>query len=274
MSLRGRLQGQKNVGIDAQKSPAERARLGAHYTPQSLCDIVVSHTLAIPLWQDWHTAKQAGHETMLAFAGRVKALRVLDPACGDGALLRAADRAINTIDLVVSQKLGTPRRAPMAGMLGIDIDAPAVRAARGYGIDTHLGYALAVDWPACDFIVANPPFLGGSKFRRALGDAQAIATWRLSPGIPMRADLAMHFWCRGAAITSTNPHMRMGYIMPNSYAAGGANQRAAAPYFTGANELGIRFAAKDIAWPGAAQVHVCIIVCSAGPCMGWLANAA
>ncbi len=56
--------------------PDERKRRGAWYTPPALVDFLVEQAV-LPAWRER--------------AGR---LRVLDPACGDGRLLAAAQRAI------------------------------------------------------------------------------------------------------------------------------------------------------------------------------------
>ena len=52
----------------------------------------------------------------------------------------------------------------------------------------------AAEWPEADFIVGNPPFIGASTVRRALGDGYADAlraTWK---AVPESADFVMHWW--------------------------------------------------------------------------------
>jgi len=79
---------------------------------------------------------------------RVPVRSVLDPACGDGAFLLGARRA-----------LGDGVR-----LVGCDVDADAVAAARARVPDASIvhGDALARDWDGArfDLIVGNPPFLG------------------------------------------------------------------------------------------------------------------
>jgi hypothetical protein len=48
-------------------------------------------------------------------------------------------------------------------------------------------------WPEAEFIVGNPPFIGGKDMRRELGDGYAEAAWKARPHIPGGADFVMHF---------------------------------------------------------------------------------
>ena len=52
------------------------------------------------------------------------------------------------------------------------------------------------DWPEAEFIVGNPPFIGGKDVRAELGDGYAEACWQARPKIPGGADYVMHFWTR------------------------------------------------------------------------------
>jgi hypothetical protein len=46
-------------------------------------------------------------------------------------------------------------------------------------------------WPEAEFIVGNPPFIGASRMRDALGDGYAEALWKAYPRIPQSADFVM-----------------------------------------------------------------------------------
>lgn len=50
------------------------------------------------------------------------------------------------------------------------------------------------EWPDVEFIVGNPPFIGGKDMRAELGDGYAEAAWKARPHIPGGADFVMHFW--------------------------------------------------------------------------------
>ena len=47
------------------------------------------------------------------------------------------------------------------------------------------------DWPDADYIVGNPPFIGGKDIRAALGDDETKALWRVHPHINESADFVM-----------------------------------------------------------------------------------
>jgi hypothetical protein len=53
-------------------------------------------------------------------------------------------------------------------------------------------------WPEADFIVGNPPFIGASRLRDALGDGYAEALWAAYPRMPQSADFVMFWWEKAA----------------------------------------------------------------------------
>ena len=73
-------------------------------------------------------------------------------------------------------------------------------------------------WPDADFIVGNPPFIGGKDIRERLGSDYAQALWRSNPRVPKSADLVMHWWDRAADVL-TRPATRLrrfGFVTTNS----------------------------------------------------------
>ena len=78
-------------------------------------------------------------------------------------------------------------------------------------------------WPEAEFIVGNPPFIGGKDMRAELGDGYAEAAWKARPKIPGGADFVMHFWDEAATRLlrkpmkgKTNSLRRFGFITTNS----------------------------------------------------------
>lgn len=78
-------------------------------------------------------------------------------------------------------------------------------------------------WPEVEFIVGNPPFIGGGMMRFELGDGYAEACWKARPHLPGKADFVMHFWDEAAARLlrkpnkgQFNPLRRFGFITTNS----------------------------------------------------------
>jgi hypothetical protein len=72
------------------------------------------------------------------------------------------------------------------------------------------------EWPAADFIVGNPPFIGAGPMRAALGDGyvQALrATWT---DVPESADFVMYWWHHAAWLVRAGLARRFGFITTNS----------------------------------------------------------
>lgn len=79
------------------------------------------------------------------------------------------------------------------------------------------------EWPEAEFIVGNPPFIGGKDMRAELGDGYAEAAWKARPKVPGGADFVMHFWdeaaqrlARNPTKAKPNPLRRFGFITTNS----------------------------------------------------------
>jgi predicted RNA methylase len=108
-------------------------------------------------------------------------LRVLDPACGAGSLLAAAE--------VLARRTGA-----RLSLAGIEVQPLAARACAarlrllGARARVDRGDALSRSWPPCDLLLMNPPFL---RHESLDGGAKARAV-RLS-GLPAQADLSAHF---------------------------------------------------------------------------------
>lgn len=71
-------------------------------------------------------------------------------------------------------------------------------------------------WPTADFIVGNPPFIGASTMRAALGDGYVEALRAAWPNVPDSADFVMFWWARAAALVGCGAVQRMGLITTNS----------------------------------------------------------
>ncbi len=76
--------------------------------------------------------------------------------------------------------------------------------------------ARPAEWPDADFIVSNPPFLGGKDLREALGDGYAESLWRTYPEIGASADFVMYWWHKAALLVRQGRVRRFGFITTNS----------------------------------------------------------
>ena len=80
----------------------------------------------------------------------------------------------------------------------------------------------AAKWPQATFIVGNPPFIGASRMREALGDGYTEALRKAYPDVPDSADFVMFWWEKAAlAARAWNPAKgtgtrRFGLITTNS----------------------------------------------------------
>jgi hypothetical protein len=83
----------------------------------------------------------------------------------------------------------------------------------------------AVEWPEADFIVGNPPWLGGKLLHRDLGDAAIDGMFAAYRGrVPAEADLACYWIDKAAEHVPAGKVVRSGLVVTNSI-RGGANRR-------------------------------------------------
>ncbi len=212
------------------------------------------------------TGRAHGGKVLLrAFLARLRAFRVLDPACGSGNFLYLALQAVKDVEhraIVEAQALGLPHEEPEVGpeaVLGLEVNPYAAELARVSVWIGHIqwarrhGYAPPSDpvlrtldtiacrdavlgddgtappWPAADAIVGNPPFLGGKRLRTVLGDDYCGRLFRAYDGqVPAEADLVCYWFARAQAAVAAGRAARAGLVATNSI-RGGANRRVLEP---------------------------------------------
>lgn len=105
------------------------------------------------------------------------------------------------------------------------------------------------EWPEADYIVGNPPFIGASTMRRALGDGYVDAVRKVFKGVvPDSADFVMYWWHTAAEIVRHGQALRFGFITTNSLRQT-FNRRVVAPHLTHAKKpLSLVFAVPDHPW--------------------------
>ena len=259
--------------------PGKRSQLGAHYTDPATILRLVEPVVQRPLLADWMTDKRrievalvkskkhgdkAYRDAQAVFVGfleRLKAYRVLDPACGSGNFLYLALKTLKDLEHRVNleaEALGLERQHDVTGphnVLGIELNEYAAELARvtvwigelqwrldkGYGFRTNpilepldliecRDAVLSSDgteasWPAVDAVVGNPPFVGDKKMRSELGDQYTKRLRAAYKGrVPGGADLVCFWFERARAEIETGRLKRAGLVATNSIRGGASRQ--------------------------------------------------
>lgn len=122
-------------------------------------------------------------------------------------------------------------------------------------------------WPKADFIVGNPPFIGASRMREALGDGYVETLWAAYPEMPESADFVMFWWHKAAQQTQKGGVRRFGFITTNSLRQT-FNRRVLEPYTEHRTKpLSLLFAIPDHPWVDAkdgAAVRIAMTVAAPG----------
>ncbi len=196
---------------------------------------------------------------MASFLHDLHRFRVLDPACGSGNFLYVALQALKDLEhevVTFAEQVGSPglRLLGPRQFHGIEINPFARELAsmvvwigylqwnRANGITSrqepilepleniHLHDALMnedgteYEWPEAEFIVGNPPFLGGKRMRTELGDEYVERLFRCYDGrVRREADLVTYWFEKARAMIDDDRAKRAGLIATNSI-RGGANR--------------------------------------------------
>jgi len=314
--------------------PDKRAQIGAHYTDPEKIMMIVEPVVVRPLLAEWAEVKarieglltgaikppksartgralkatEAAEAERSIFLDRLRAVRILDPACGSGNFLYLALHAVKDLEnrvVLETEALGMPNTQLLVGpeiVRGIELNPLAAELARttiwiGYiqwkiknaifakddpilrrldtieckdalvspsplagevpaeraegvtseGSSTSSSTAAATppgasrhpprkgegaaprfveaEWPAAEFIVGNPPFLGGKKLRDGLGDDDVETLFSVYDGrVPREADLVTYWFEKARAAIAAGRTTAAGLVSTNSI-RGGANRK-------------------------------------------------
>lgn len=181
---------------NAQGTKLGVSRGGAHFTPPAIARTVVEQTLANV--DDLESKPD---------------LVVLDPACGSGAFLHEALRALRRTGYAGRIKIvgrDTSRVAITMARFVLD-RALADWAAHRVALDVEVGDSLAGPLPAADLVVMNPPFLA---FAALSSDQREQMRAILGKAYRGRPDLSMAFISH--ALTALRPGGALGCLFPAS----------------------------------------------------------
>ena len=124
-------------------------------------------------------------------------------------------------------------------------------------------------WPEADYIVGNPPFVGGKDIRARMGGAYAEALWKAHKHMNDSADFVMYWWDRSADIL-LKPKSRLkrfGYVTTNSISQV-FQRRVMEPYLNAKKPLSLVMAIADHPWTkvtrDSAAVRIAMTVAEAG----------
>lgn len=124
------------------------------------------------------------------------------------------------------------------------------------------------DWPQADVIVGNPPFIGASRMRDALGDGYAETLRQAWKGrVPESADFVMYWWRKAAELVQDGSARCSGFITTNSIHQT-FNRRVIEPFVAdGKKPLHLAYAIPDHPWVDSADgaaVRIAMTVAAPG----------
>ena len=120
------------------------------------------------------------------------------------------------------------------------------------------------EWPAADFIVGNPPFIGDKRLRLALGDGYVDALRSTITEVPESAEFVMYWWHHAASTVRAGGAKRFGFITTNSLRQT-FNRRVIEAHLSAAkNPLTLAFAVPDHPWVDSAHGAAVRIAMSVG----------
>ena len=330
-------------------NPAERRKLGAHYTPRAYVERLVVATVLEPLKAEWANVqataenKRSGGDLkgaqaeIHAFHERLCETKILDPACGTGNFLYVALELMKRLEGEVLEALASlqdqgaialktidphqflglevnPRAAAIAELVlwigflqwhfrtrgGVPPEpilkdfktikvADAVlswsarelaRDERGRPLERTDAEGNRVEvysyknpkrseWPAADYIVGNPPFIGNKRMRDRLSDSYVEALWAIHKEMNDSADFVMYWWNQAAEILNRKDTRlkRFGLVTTNSITQP-YQRKTVDRHLKSKKPVSLVFAIPDHPWTKAtadtAAVRIAMTVAEAG----------
>lgn len=124
-------------------------------------------------------------------------------------------------------------------------------------------------WPEADYIVGNPPFVGGKDIRARMGSGYAEALWAAHKHMNESADFVMYWWDRSADIL-LRPKSRLkrfGFVTTNSISQV-FQRRVMEQYLNAKKPLSLVMAIPDHPWTkvtrDSAAVRIAMTVAETG----------
>ncbi|MCU0756950.1 MAG: class I SAM-dependent DNA methyltransferase, partial [Xanthomonadales bacterium] len=122
------------------------------------------------------------------------------------------------------------------------------------------------EWPAADFVVGNPPFIGTKRMRQLLGDGYVDAVRGVRPEIEDSADFVMLWWAKAAELVKSGALRRSGLITTKALQQN-FNRRVVAQYVGPDTDVALAYAIPNHPWVDSkdgAAVRIAMTVIAAG----------
>jgi type II restriction/modification system DNA methylase subunit YeeA len=242
-------------------------------------------------------ARNEAEGLVRGFLERLQGVRVLDPACGSGNFLYVVLQKLKDLEKevgVYADARGLGGFLPVVGprqLYGIEMNPYAFDLAQttvwigwlqwvranGFGVindpilEPLTGFRKMdaildltdpdnprePDWPEVEFIVGNPPFLGGKLLRSNLGDDSVDAMFRVwGERVRPEADLCCYWFEKARAMIESGKAKRAGLLATQGIRGGANRETLARIKRTG----GIFFAVSDREWIlDGANVHISMV---------------
>ncbi len=267
--------------------PDKRSQLGAHYTDREKIMMIVNPVIVEPLLAEWAgvkakiaellenapkatkekllrdkklaastKAKASAEKLHLTFMEKLKAFRVLDPACGSSNFLYLSLLELKNIEHRVNfeaEALGLPRGFPSIGpeaVLGIELNPYAAELARvsvwigeiqwmrRHGFEAARNPILRTlstienrdavlnadgtkaEWPKADVVVGNPPFIASREMINELTQDKTDLLRTAYSGTLRPTSDFVSYWFAQAFEHATSNGSRIGLVATDSLPRG------------------------------------------------------
>ncbi|OYX73838.1 MAG: restriction endonuclease subunit M [Caulobacter sp. 32-67-35] len=144
----------------------------------------------------------------------------------------------------------------------------------GVRVETYPN-ARRPEWPEAEFIVGNPPFIGGSTLRSRMPPGYAEALWAAHKGMNDSADFVMYWWDRSAEILARKKSIlrRFGFVTTNSITQV-FQRKVMERHLNGKPPISLIFAIGDHPWTKAGRESAAVRIAMTAAARGKLEGVA
>ncbi|MDP1729964.1 MAG: class I SAM-dependent DNA methyltransferase [Devosia sp.] len=117
-------------------------------------------------------------------------------------------------------------------------------------------------WPAAEFIVGNPPFIGNKLLRRRLGSGYVEALYSAYRDLPNSLDLVTYWWSKAARAVLRGEARAFGFVTTKTIAQ--ISNRPVLSHFLGHDGFGLSFAVANHPWIDSANTAAVRVAFTSG----------